>query len=53
MALILQANVGKSVGVLHCILETAKERMTDLVIIQEPPTGRGEFAPRHPGFEII
>ena len=32
MALILQANVGKSVSVLHCILETAKEKGTDLVI---------------------
>ena len=53
MALILQANVGKSVSVLHCILETAKERKTDLVIIQEPPVGRGEFTPRHPGFEIL
>ena len=53
MALILQANVGKITEALHCVLETAKKRGSDLVIIQEPPTGRGEFAARHPGFEII
>ena len=53
MALILQANVGKIAGALHCVLETAKERGTDLVMFQEPPTGRGEFAPAHTAFEIL
>ena len=53
MALILQANVGKIAGALHCVLETAKERGTDLVIIQEPPVGRGEFAAQHPAFELL
>ena len=53
MALILQANVGRIAGAFHCVLETAKERGTDLVIFQEPPTGRGEFAPSHTAFEIL
>ena len=53
MATILQANVGKSAEALHCVLETAMERKADLVIFQEPPTGRGEFAPRHPTYDII
>ena len=53
MALILQSNVGKIAGALHCVLETARERGTDLVIIQEPPVGRGEFTVQHPAFEIL
>ena len=53
MALILQANVGTITEALHCVLETAKEKGADLVMIQEPPIGRGEFAPRHTAFEII
>ena len=53
MATIIQANVGKSAEALHCVLETALEREADLVIFQEPPTGRGEFAMRHPAYDII
>ena len=53
MALVLQANVGKIAGALHCILETASERGTDLVIFQEPPVGREEFAVQHTAFEIL
>ena len=53
MALILQANVGKNAEALHCVLETAKKRGANLVIFQEPPMGRGEFAVRHTAFEIL
>ena len=53
MVLIFQANVGKITEALHGVLETAKEKGADLVMIEEPSIGRGEFAPRHTAFEII
>ena len=53
MALIIQANVGKNIDTLHCVLETAKDSGADLVLFQEPPRGRGEFAPRHPAYDFI
>ena len=53
MATILQANVGKNADTLHCVLETAMNRKADLVIFQEPPIGRGEFAVRHPAYDIL
>jgi hypothetical protein len=46
----LQHNVGKCGEALHCLLETAKERKADLVIIQEPPVFAG-YA--HPSFDLL
>ena len=50
MLRVLQHNVGRSGDALHCPLETAVERGTDLVIIQEPPARLG-YA--HPGFNLL
>ena len=47
---VLQHNVGRSGDALHCLLETAVERGTDLVLIQEPPA-RLRYA--HPEFDLI
>ena len=55
MATILQANVGKSTAVVHCILETALSRKVDLVLFQEPPTCKEDniFRPRHPAYDLL
>ena len=50
MLKVLQHNVGRSGDALHCLLETAVERGTDLVLMQEPPARLG-YA--HPGFDLI
>lgn len=38
MAIILRQNVGMNLKVLLLLMETAKERKADLVMVQEPPS---------------
>ena len=39
---------------MHCILETAKEKGIDLVLMQEPPQRNDpSFRPSHPGFTLL
>ena len=50
MAVILQQNVGKWGDALVALMETARERKADLVLVQEPPEFAGH---RHPAFEFL
>ena len=50
MLKVLQHNVGRSGDALHCLLETAVGRGTDLVLVQKPPIRLG-YA--HPGFDLV
>lgn len=49
MAKFLQHNVKRSAEMLHSLLETAKERNVDLVLVQEPPGCR----PSHPAYDFL
>jgi ribonuclease HI len=50
MAVILQHNVGGDAERLVALMETAKERKADLVLVQEPPKFEGS---KHPAFEFL
>ena len=41
MAIILRHNVGRNTEALVLLMETAKERKADLVLVQEPPSFEG------------
>lgn len=50
VALILQQNMGKRPEALVLLIGTAKERGSDLMLIQEPPPFEGN---RHPAFQFL
>ena len=50
MAVILQQDVARQGDALVALMETARERKADLVLVQEPPEFVGH---RHPAFEFL